>query len=250
MPCEFDLKLAGSMIHVQALYESTKLFCKGYVVERPEEEADFSVEITEELLEQEQKQSDRERINEGETPYTVSGRYLETLALYRQIAEKILAYDTFLFHGSAVAVEGEAYLFTAPSGTGKSTHSKLWRDHFGEQAVMVNDDKPLIRIVKDQVLVCGTPWSGKENLDTDIQVPLKAICLLTRDSDNRLVELTREEAYPALLSQTYRPKDPELFIRTLDLLDVVLENTKQYRLFCNNYKEDAFTVSYEGLKNG
>ena len=77
-------------------------------------------------------------------------------------------------------MDGQAVLFTAKSGTGKSTHTKLWRDLFGERAVMVNDDKPLLRILKDGVLVCGTPWDGKHRLSTNCALPLKAICILER----------------------------------------------------------------------
>lgn len=95
--------------------------------------------------------------------------YLESLAVYRKISEAVLDYDAFLFHCSAVAVDGEAYLFTAPSGTGKSTHTRLWRERFGERAVMINDDKPLIRMEEGTFYVYGTPWNGKHHLSVNLE---------------------------------------------------------------------------------
>lgn len=76
---------------------------------------------------------------------------LEETAVYRKIADKMVDYDTFVFHGSVIAVEGQAYLFTAKSGTGKSTHTRLWREMLGDKAVMVNDDKPMLRVTESGV---------------------------------------------------------------------------------------------------
>ena len=106
--------------------------------------------------------------------------YLETLAVYRKIAEKMIDYDTILFHGSVIAVDGIGYLFTAKSGTGKSTHTRLWRELFGERAVMVNDDKPLIKVSENGIIVYGTPWDGKHRLSTNTFVPLKGICFMSK----------------------------------------------------------------------
>ena len=78
-------------------------------------------------------------------------------------------------------MDGEAYIFTAVSGTGKSTHAMLWREVFGERVRMINDDKPLIRITPEgKAVVYGTPWDGKHHLSKNSAFPLKAICWLTR----------------------------------------------------------------------
>lgn len=105
--------------------------------------------------------SDEEIEREDQSGVSSSNGMLESLAVYRKISEIMVEHDTFLFHCSAVALDGQAYLFTAPSGTGKSTHTRLWREVFGERAVMVNDDKPLIQVREDAIYVCGTPWNGK-----------------------------------------------------------------------------------------
>lgn len=122
--------------------------------------------------------------------------YLETLAVYRKIAEWMPMYNTLLFHGSVIAVDGKAYLFTAKSGTGKSTHTRLWREYFGERAVMINDDKPLLRITQEGVFAYGTPWDGKHRLSTNISAPLAGICILRRGNDNSIRMITGTRSLP------------------------------------------------------
>ena len=168
--------------------------------------------------------------------------------MYRQIAEKMPAYDTVLFHGSCVAVNGEGYLFTAGSGTGKSTHAYLWRQLLGEKAVMVNDDKPLIRIREDgTAVVYGTPWDGKHRLSTNIAVPLKAVCILERAGENHIVPITKTDALPMLIRQTYRPADSAALAITLTLIDRL--NVPFYRLSCN-MDISAAELSYNTMKGG
>ncbi len=89
------------------------------------------------------------------------------------------SYDTVLFHGSALAIDGDGYLFTAKSGTGKSTHTRLWRERFGDRVVMINDDKPLLHIDAGSVIAYGTPWNGKHRLGTNASVPLRADCVFS-----------------------------------------------------------------------
>ena len=164
---------------------------------------------------------------------------LESLAVYRKISEIMVEHDTFLFHCSAVALDGQAYLFTAPSGTGKSTHTRLWREVFGERAVMVNDDKPLIQVREDAIYVCGTPWNGKHNLDSNQKVPVKGICILERGTVNHIETISAADAFQFLYRQTYRPADREKMLRTIGLLKQVTERVPLYRMQCNISHEAA-----------
>ena len=157
----------------------------------------------------------------------------------------MLDFDTVLFHGSVIAVDGVGYLFTAKSGTGKSTHTRLWREYFGERAVMVNDDKPLLHIA-DTVTAYGTPYNGKHRLGTNTSVPLKAICILTRAENNHIEPITREQ-YTMLLQQVYRPADMLKMVKTLELVDRLADGVKLYRLGCN-MDISAAKVAYEGMK--
>lgn len=199
--------------------------------------AQWTVQVSPQDIDLERSRADRPGYSDA---------YLETLAVYRKIAERMPAYDTFLFHGSAIAVDGAAYIFTAKSGTGKSTHTRLWREMLGERAVMVNDDKPLIRVHPDgAATVYGTPWDGKHHLSSNIAVPVRAICILERAQENRIREISKAEALPMLLQQTYRPADPAALAKTLTLIDRL--NVKLYRLGCNMEKEAA-EVSYNAMK--
>ena len=156
---------------------------------------------------------------EGTTVEEYPAPYLESLAVYRKLAHAMLEKNTLLFHGSAIAVDGQAVLFTAKSGTGKSTHTRLWREMLGDRAVMVNDDKPLLRITEDGVLVCGTPWDGKHHLSTNCAVPLKAICILEQGDKNAIGAISPKEALPMLLQQSFHPDGPAAMLRMMQAVD-------------------------------
>ncbi|SHK66066.1 hypothetical protein [Hespellia stercorisuis] len=243
------IKLAAHTIKVNAIYETTMEFCKEYLLPNDICGCDFDLEITVEQkdIELERQKSESEDIKECIPIRHFSDEYLETLAVYRQIAEQMVDYDTLLFHGSAIAVDGQGYLFTAKSGTGKSTHTRLWREYFGERAVMVNDDKPLLKITEDGVTIYGTPWDGKHRLSNNISVLLKAICILNRDETNHIEQVSGRKGYPLLLQQTYRSAEPLKLMRTLELLDRMIENTSIYSLGCN-MRPEAAKVAYEGMQ--
>lgn len=245
----FTILLAGKYIEINSLYETTSFFCKDYLSDGI---ADFQVIISYDDIIYEREKSKKEAELEGIKVVEYSDEYLETLAVYRKIVTSLLEYDIVLFHGSVVAVDGEGYLFTAKSGTGKSTHTRLWREYFGERAIMVNDDKPLLQITENQVLVYGTPWDGKHHLSNNMVVPLKAICILERNAENHIEKVTKQNAYPLLIQQIYRPKElgkPQLMMKTLQLVDELARKTSLYRLGCN-MDIDAARVAYEEMKKG
>lgn len=241
---EFTIALAGRRIRIVSRFEAIKKFCKDYLTD--DGPVDFSVVMRQEIILAERDKAERQAIAEGMERSGCSTEYLETLAIYRMIAEEMLKYDTFLFHGSVVAVDGEGYLFTALSGTGKSTHTAYWRQVFGERAVMINDDKPLIRIMEDGVLVCGTPWDGKHRLSTNAVVPLKGLCILNRAEENNIEPISARQAMPTLLQQCYRPEDPQQMAKVLQLLDKLTKRTGLYNLGCNMSPEAAH-VAYNGM---
>lgn len=241
---EFTLKLADVPIAARVLYPETERFCRQYLTAEP---AALSVAVAGEDVEAERARSAAQDRREGREPYPWPDAYLETLALYRKIAEELISRDVLLVHGSAVAVDGTAYLFTARSGTGKSTHTRLWREYFGSRAVMVNDDKPLLKFTPSGVLACGTPWDGKHRLSGNVMVPLRAVCVLTRDKTNHIEPLTPGEAFPELLRQSYRPESTEGMERVLELLDRLTRRAGLYRLGCNMELKAAL-VAYQGMR--
>lgn len=191
MRVSFRIALAGQVIGVSALYEQTRTFCKNYLTDAP---ASFEVAVTPADIAFEREKNDREAAVEGHAPGNFSDEYLETLALYRKIVERLLEWDTLLFHGSCISVDSKAYLFTAKSGTGKSTHTQLWKKRFGERAVFINDDKPLLKISAQGVTVYGTPWDGKHHRSTNTSCPLKAVCILTRNTENSIQRIDKKAA--------------------------------------------------------
>lgn len=242
--CEFIMEIAGRRVAVTCTFEQTRDFCKEYLA--ADGPVDFSVQVLREDIFAELDKSRLEAEVEG-IPFVKLGAYdYEQSALYRKLAEKLLEYETLLFHGSAISVDGQAYLFTAVSGTGKSTHTALWRQVFGDRAVMVNDDKPLLRMIDGKVYVCGTPWNGKHNLGTKITVPLAGLCILERAAENSIHPVTLPEVLPLLMQQSFRPRNPKSVHLVLELLSKLSVNTGLYRLGCNMDPEAA-VVAYRGM---
>lgn len=238
-------RIAEQNIAVTSLHNEVHCLCADYL--SPDSPPVFAVQTTQADIDFEREKSAREDEIEGIPIRQFSDGYLETLAVYRKIAEKMPDYDTILFHGSCVAVDGIGYLFTAKSGTGKSTHTRLWRELLGEQAVMVNDDKPLIRISDFGAVIYGTPWDGKHRLSSNIAVPLKALCVLERAEQNTIRQTTALEVYPMLLQQAYRPMDGMAMSKTLTLIDKLAASVNLWRLGCNRDIEAA-QVAYDAMK--
>lgn len=228
---------------VSALYGSTRRSCKYYYCE---ENPDFSVEVTPKDITDEQKIADREHIMEGLPAQVMERELLERTALLRKIAEKLFAYNIMVFHGSVIAVDGEAYLFTAKSGTGKSTHTRLWRELFGDRAVMVNDDKPFLRVTDEGVMAYGSPWNGKHGLGNNICVPLKAICILERGEQNAIRSIPANEAVPMMLQQSNRPMQAKRLPKYMELIDKLSGKLAFYRLSCT-IDPQAAVVAYEAM---
>lgn len=229
-------KIGGKVIEIDSIYEEVHNLCKdykhcGYI--------DFSVKTSQSDIDFEREKSISEDKKEGIPVRNFPDSYLETLAVYRKIAEHMIEFNTILFHGSAVAVDGAGYLFTAKSGTGKSTHTRLWREYFGERAVMVNDDKPFLQITESGVFIYGTPWDGKHHLSSNISVPLKAICILGRAENNHIEKITKSAAYPMLLQQTHRPMNAEKMKMILKIINIISDNVALYKAGFNMEIESA-----------
>ena len=240
----FSMCVAGRVAAVAATFASTRDYCAAFLCDAP---PDFSVTVTQSHIDFERKKSARERALEGLPPFDYPDAYLELTAVQRQVAEALFGYDTLLFHGSVVAVDGAAYLFTAKSGTGKSTHTRLWRAMLGDRAVMVNDDKPFLRMDGPGVVACGSPWMGKHGLGCKGEFPLKAVCVLERGTENVIAPMSAKDALRMLLQQSNRPQSPALLPQYLQLLDTLAARVKFYKLSCN-MEPEAARVAYEAMK--
>lgn len=171
------------------------------------------------------------------------GEYLATgYSFYKQL----LRFYGLMLHSSAIVVDDKAYLFTAPSGTGKSTHTSLWLDLFGDRAFILNDDKPAVRLIDDIWYAFGTPWSGKHDISVNTGVPIAGIAVLERGDKNEIEPFEGKEAVLSILKQVNRPKAAELRIKLLELLDKLITDVPIWKLKCNMDPEAAI-VAYEAM---
>ena len=232
------MEIAGLATYVQPMFFSTREYCRPYLTQR---EPEFFLEVTGEDLICQQAALDREVDEEGLRRRKFTDPFLERSVIQEKIAEKLLEQDTLLLHGSTVAVDGQAYLFTAPCGTGKSTHTRLWRELFGDRAVMVNDDKVFLQLRRKEVLACGSPWTGKHGIGSNISVPLKGICFLQRGTENRIQNATPEKWLPELMHQCFLPEE-----RYASLVCQLAQRIPLWEMSCTKSPQAA-AIAYEAM---
>ena len=241
---EFRMKIAGAVARVESLFESTPHYFKDYLTD---ENPAFSISVQPHHLRFEQEELDREAAEEGFRFRTFTDPFLERAAIQRAFAEFLFDRDVLLLHGSAVAVDGGGYLFMARSGTGKSTHTRLWREAFGSRAVMINDDKPFVALSADGVTIFGSPWSGKHGLDSNIAVPLAGICILERGGEDRIRPLAPADALPMLRKQAHCPLAEEKQEKLNSLVEFLGAKVPLWHLECTK-NPSAAQVAYEAMK--
>lgn len=222
---------AGVVFKVNYLYPETKAFCKDYICNK-----DYRYEVT--LLEKDIRWESKK------AKFHCSDKQFERLALQRKVSDILINEDVLLFHSSVIQVDGDAYVFAAPSGTGKSTHTRLWREYLKDQDVhMINDDKPFIK-VGNEIIAYGTPWKGKEGIGENRKSRVKAICFLSQSNTNTICSMEKEKILPLLLRQTYKNSDKNELVRTVYLLNQIAEEVPVYKMECNASLEAA-KLSYE-----
>lgn len=226
----FSMKIAGYTAKVSSLFESTPQYFRAYLTQ---EEPTLFFTVTREELAAEQTRLKEEALREGMRTRVFPDPFLERSVIQQKFARALLRHDILLLHGSTVAADGKAYLFTAKCGTGKSTHTRLWRELLGDRAVMVNDDKPFLRFTPEGILACGSPWSGKHGLDSNITVPLGGICILERGQENRIRPMSAAEALPFLLTQCDPPEDENELPRYHQLMVTLTQRVPLWHMQCN-----------------
>lgn len=169
----------------------------------------------------------------------------EHIDIHNQIAEKLPLYNGFLIHGAAIAYKNKAYIFIAPSGTGKTTHIKYWAKHIND-LIIINGDKPIVRNINNQNYVYGSPWSGKEGLNSNVSIPLDSIIILKRGLTDEIKEVDPKEYINDILRQVYIPANKNSLSLTITLINSLFENIKTYELYCTN-SDSAFYTCFKGL---
>ena len=232
----FKIKIADLNIKINNMYDYTKTYCQDYLIDDNEL---CCVEVTS----TEEKLAFEKEVTLEKFP----DRVYELTSVYREICDKVLDYDTIFIHASSIAYEDNAYLFLALSGTGKSTHARMWKEVFGDKVTYINDDKPLLRKIDGKWMVCGTPWNGKHRRGENKMVPLKGICLIKRSDTNFVREISSKEILQKLFNQIILPRNKDSLNKTLDLVSDLIGRNKLYEINCN-ISHEAAIKAYEVIK--
>ena len=227
-------RIADMNIAVKARYEKTYEYMSDFLIDSTDYE--LYIEPTDEMIRRENDLGE-EIHGVPQTPYIC-----EAVAVLRVICDYIIDKGGFFLHCSCLRYKGEAVIFTAPSGTGKSTHAALWRRHFGDEVEMINDDKPLVREKDGRFVIYGTPWNGKHGIGSNISAPIKAIVFLSQAPENTAKPLDPFGALSLLLQQTVLPTNKEQMSTLLDMLGRLLESVPTYSLGCTISDEAVTTI--------
>ena len=232
------IKLADICVELENRYPDLEDFCRGYETELP---GMMRLRVTPEELEQERRSQS----------YDFSDGYLETVCVYRKLALELLRYGIFVLHASVLEVNGKGYGFLAPSGTGKTTQTRLWLDYFGDAARVINGDKPLIRMCSQgeswQFTAYGTPWNGKERMGCNASVPLKALFLLERAEVPSCVRASEEDSIDRFFRQLLLPERTDQMEALLEMADRLIQTVPVYILRCN-MTEESVKAAYEAVR--
>lgn len=174
---------------------------------------------------------------------SADGFALEVTAILRKFSHILLnRFEGIFLHAATVVYKGGAYAFSAPSGTGKTTHILKWKKLLGEKVRILNGDKLFLRFSYDETVAYGNPWQGKEDLGENLNCPLKGIFVLKRDKANFLRQISEIEALKALVASTLFPKDKEGRNKQLDLLEKLVSKVNVFELHCNMEDEAVYTA--------
>ena len=227
-------EIAGLRVKIENKYDFTTKFCREYLSEDQTSKVDIVAKVTEEEFAAERSLSDE-----------FSDGYIENICLYRSICTQIPVFNRMLLHCAVLEYDGKGYAFLGRSGTGKSTHTRLWKQYLGTPK-MINGDKPILEYAGDGFLAYGTPWRGKESWGTRSVAPLCGLCFLEQAKENSIRKLTPSEVSARLFGQILLPESEENAISTLELADKLIATTPAYLLKCDISKE-AVKLSFEAM---
>lgn len=228
-------RIADLNIKINHKHDYLAKFCAKYLHENQDAEVDFEVSPS---------ADDYDKDKECLEGY--SDGYLESISVYRQIAKKLLDYDGIILHAAVIEVGSKAYAFSAPSGTGKSTHIKLWKNAFGDKVQIVNGDKPLLRLIDGKLYAYGTPWCGKEGYNTNTKAELNSICFISRAAKNTISRIDPNTALPKIFTQLLLPDNEGQTDKFFSMLNIIFDKVRFFSLECNMDIEAAH-VAYEGM---
>ncbi len=231
---KFCIKIGGVTVGVTHRYPYIKLLCQDYMSDASPL---VSVSVTDAQID------DEMTLTENRFPREVC----EATCLHREVVKALVPHGMMLIHSAVIAVDGEAYVFLAKSGVGKSTHVRLWRDMFGDRATVVNGDKPMFSFCADTLYAHGTPWRGKEGWGENISLPVRAFCFLERGEVNEITPAGSGDIISKIFHQVLLPTDAPNMKLFMNMIDRIMRDVPFYKLRCN-MEQEAARVAYAGMR--
>lgn len=229
----FKIKIADVVFLVKANYLDTRNYFSSFL---SEEEAVEEICINENDIDIFQKSMPD------------FDRQMSERAVLKYRMDKILVdYGAFPFHASALSYKGEGYVFTALSGVGKSTHTRIWKETYGEDVIIINDDRPYLKVIGDSVFAFSHPQAGKHMLYTNTKCQIRAIGKIVRDEQNYVKPVTQAEFFPFFVQQTFTMDEPKTTWSIISLIKKVLERVSLYEIHCN-MDSNAAELIYEHIQ--
>lgn len=232
-------KIADLNVLIEYKYNYTYKFLENYL-SNDTASYDLYIKVSDDELDAELKKSGAERVE-----------FVENTCILRALSYNLLkSFNGFLFHASAISYENKAYLFTAKSGVGKSTHTALLKEYLQDKIAYINDDKPFIRYFEDENVfyVYGSPWCGKHWLSSNVKVPLNSIIKIERGLNSEVCSMDEISSLQTLFEQTDTSNYDDFASSVLELFNKLLAKTKFYNLKCVKDIESA-KYSFENILN-
>lgn len=227
--------IAGLKTEYEPRFSLLRERSKKYEADFPSEETEIRINVSDEFIEEQLKAYPNLTREEHEYMWVGEG-----------FCNEVLNHNGIVLHSSCVEKDGFAYLFSAKSGTGKSTHTHLWLKELANTRI-INDDKPLLIIRDCKLYACGTPFSGKTDENANECVLVRAISFLHRSEENTLKRIKPVLAVPLFIAQTVNPRNKAYAEKMLTMADRVLTQTPIFQIGCNK-EEGTGKWAYEELE--
>ena len=231
----FYIKIAGFVVGIDSRSTYAETVCRDYLTQESEK-AVCTIRIAPGGPEAEAARA--RSLGRREYPLW----YYENICIQRAVFRALLPYGCIFLHSCAMSVDGDGYGLLAPVGGGKTTQLRLWKKRFGSRLQVVNGDKPIYRVTDGQIMVCGTPWMGKEAEGADICVPLRALFFLEKGEACRAYPMTPAQVLAELFYHTELPVRECEETGMISTLTALLRQIPCRRLVCTPTAEAVDTA--------
>ena len=224
-----NLCLTGIPINCSLRNADTISFLKGYLCQNSNPDA--VVSVSDKLITAFYK-------NDSSTALTAADEYH---LLHLVISNALLPFNRCVFHGTAFLWHDKAWLFSAPSGTGKTTQYRQWRRLYRDEVRILNGDKPILQFCDDgTIMVHPSPWKGKERMGSMLKAPLGGIIYLQQGQENTIERMESQDAAVPIYRQfLFLPETEEAVRQVCRMEDKLLRNIPVWRLVNKGDAESA-----------